>query len=176
MAVIPHTGWQGDDGIDAADGKIPNLSNSPYAYFDSRARREHESDARSQKVYARNSTNSTLCQYVGDYIAVQVIGETSVHQDSSDQAVVVQCCYRLGHVKWYQYLRRILDRSTGRGLFSEKSDHCTGCFDQCVGSRNYAVVAAISAPSQTCCHCGRYIGGAGDSGPWPRINLILISK
>ncbi|KAJ7886894.1 hypothetical protein B0H14DRAFT_3431100 [Mycena olivaceomarginata] len=70
-AVIPHTGWQGDDGIDAADGKIPNLSNSPYAYFDSRARREHESDARSQKVYARNSTNSTLRQYVGDYIAVQ---------------------------------------------------------------------------------------------------------
>ncbi|KAF7332869.1 Glycoside hydrolase family 76 protein [Mycena venus] len=55
MAVIPFTGWQGNDGIVAADQEGGNMNLLQGL----------------GTVYTRNSTNSTMRQYIGDYISVQ---------------------------------------------------------------------------------------------------------
>ncbi|KAF7333682.1 Glycoside hydrolase family 76 protein [Mycena sanguinolenta] len=56
MAVIPNTAWQGQNGKNADMNLLQGLG----------------------AVYARNSVNTTLRQYVGDYIAVQFNAVTNL--------------------------------------------------------------------------------------------------
>ncbi|KAJ6457598.1 hypothetical protein C8R45DRAFT_1110370 [Mycena sanguinolenta] len=66
MAVIPNTAWQGENGIVDDQGTIPGKSGDMNLLQGLGA------------VYTRNSVNTTLRQYVGDYIAVQFNAVTNL--------------------------------------------------------------------------------------------------
>ncbi|KAF7373169.1 Glycoside hydrolase family 76 protein [Mycena sanguinolenta] len=66
MAVIPYTVWQGDNGIVNVGGQSGDMNLLQGL----------------GTVYARNSVNATLRQYVGDYIAVQFNAVTNLATSS----------------------------------------------------------------------------------------------
>ncbi|KAF7358052.1 Glycoside hydrolase family 76 protein [Mycena venus] len=71
LAVIPNTAWQGDNGIVAVQGGTGDPKTGDLNLLQGLG-----------TVYMRNSINSTLRQYVGDYIAVQFNAVTSLATSS----------------------------------------------------------------------------------------------